>query len=345
MTHPQERPAGTFHILSLSGGGYLGLYTAIILADLERRLGRPIATAFDLIAGTSIGGLLALALGLEVPADRLVRELQSRGTTIFSRRPKPKTVIGKRLDMFRYLLSPKYRSDELVDALDAIYAGQPTMADIPRHRVVVPAVNLTKGAAQVLKTPHHAKYERDSRLLVRDVALATSAAPTVFPIAAIDDQLYTDGGLFAQSPDLVAIHEAEHYLGVAPENVRMLSIGTTTSRFSIPAEEGTGFGLLNWAFNQRLWSAIISSQQQIVEYMSRYLLEDRYVRIDAVQSEADKTELAIDVATSDAQSVISRLAERSIANAGDQFGAFVDHQAPEATFYHGPYAGLHHRAD
>lgn len=49
-----------FHILSLSGGGYLGLFAAIILADLEHRLGRPIAKAFDLIAGTSIGGLIAL---------------------------------------------------------------------------------------------------------------------------------------------------------------------------------------------------------------------------------------------------------------------------------------------
>ena len=180
MGAARKRQPGDFHILSLSGGGYLGLFTAIVLAELEQRLGRPIATAFDLIAGTSIGGLLALALALEVPADRLVRTLRREGTKIFSERPKPKSVVGKRLDMLRYATSPKYDTDELRRVLDEIYSGSATLGDIPNHRVVVPAVNLTKGIAQVFKTPHHPRYDRDHGIPVRDVALATSAAPTIF---------------------------------------------------------------------------------------------------------------------------------------------------------------------
>ena len=335
MGETRERQPDDFHILSLSGGGYLGLFTAIVLAELEQRLGRPVATAFDLIAGTSIGGLLALALALEVPADRLVRYLQREGTNIFSERPKPKSVVGKRLDMFRYVASPKYDTDELRRVLDEIYSANATLGDVPNHRVVVPAVNLTRGIAQVFKTPHHPKYDRDHAIAVRDVALATSAAPTIFPMVNIDDQLFTDGGLFAQSPDLVAIHEAEHFLNVDPKSVRLLSIGTTTSIFSIPPEDGTDFGLLNWAFNQRLWSAILSSQQQIVEYMSRYLLKERYVRIDAIQTEEQKAELALDVATPAAQRVIAELAEGAIRQSQNGLDDFVAHRAAGTVFYHG----------
>ena len=53
-----------FQILSLSGGGYLGLYTITVLTKLERGLGRPLASCFDLLAGTSVGGIIALGLGL-----------------------------------------------------------------------------------------------------------------------------------------------------------------------------------------------------------------------------------------------------------------------------------------
>ena len=339
-TAKRDQPqSGEFHILSLSGGGYLGLFTAIVLAELERRLERPVARAFDLVAGTSVGGLLALGLALEVPAATLVRTLRDKGTRVFSDRPKPRTTVGKRLDMLRYLASAKYDSDELRRTLDELYSGAPTLGDIPNHRVVIPAVNLTRGVAQVFKTPHHEKYERDWRVPVLDVALATSAAPTLFPMAEIDEELFTDGGLYAQSPDLVAIHEAEHFLGVDPRSIRLLSIGTTTTSFSIPPSEGTDFGLLNWAFNQRLWSAIMSSQQQIVEYMSGYLLKDRYLRIDAQQSEAQKAELALDVATPRAQHTIAELAESAISESAVSLGKFLGHRAAYAPFYFGANAG------
>mgnify|MGYP001811677776 CR=1 FL=1 len=164
----------------------------------------------------------------------------------------------------------------------------PTLGDIPNHRVVISAVNLTRGVAQVFKTPHHEKYDRDWRVPVRDVALATSAAPTLFPI---------------------------------------------------PPSEGTDFGLLNWAFNQRLWSAIMSSQQQIVEYMSGYLLKDRYLRIDAQQSEAQKAELALDVATPKAQHTIAGLAEGAIDESAASIGGFLGHRAAHAPFFFGANAG------
>ena len=75
-----------FQVLSLSGGGYRGLYTAKILADLEQEIGGPIAQRFDLIAGTSIGGILALAVAMEIPAEQMVKLFEQHGQEIFKRR-------------------------------------------------------------------------------------------------------------------------------------------------------------------------------------------------------------------------------------------------------------------
>ena len=99
-----------FQILCLSGGGYLGLFSAIVMAEFEEKLGRPIASAFDLIAGTSVGGLIALAVALEVPAKQIVEELLESGQKIFSDRPKPSGPFSIATDLLRAAFSPKYKS-------------------------------------------------------------------------------------------------------------------------------------------------------------------------------------------------------------------------------------------
>jgi patatin-like phospholipase/acyl hydrolase len=65
-------------ILSLSGGGYLGLYTAAVLTAIEERIKARIATRFDLIAGTSVGGIIALGIANEVPAGASTRRSVKR---------------------------------------------------------------------------------------------------------------------------------------------------------------------------------------------------------------------------------------------------------------------------
>jgi len=70
----------TYHVLALSGGGYRSLYTAAVLAELETALGRPIASYFDLICGTSAGGMLALGLAAEIPAQELKALFENEGS-------------------------------------------------------------------------------------------------------------------------------------------------------------------------------------------------------------------------------------------------------------------------
>ena len=84
----------TYHVLALSGGGYRGLYTATVLAELEAVLGRPIASHFDLICGTSAGGMLALGLAAEIPAIELKALFEGQGSRIFGCRSLARRLLG-----------------------------------------------------------------------------------------------------------------------------------------------------------------------------------------------------------------------------------------------------------
>ena len=257
---------GRFTILSLSGGGYLGLYTASVLAALEESYGAPIARHFDLIAGTSVGGIIALGLANEIPAKDIQKAFEDKGTKIFSDRPAPQGTAGTIADLSRYARKPKYRPDALRNTIVRI-VGEETLIGHLKHPVIVPAVNLTKGGPQMFKTPHHEDFRRDLHLKAVDVALATSAAPTYFPIAEVEDALFTDGGLYANSPDLLAVHEAEHFFARPASEVRLLSIGTTTAQFSFAHAHGRELGAFGWMREQRLVSVIIAAITTTVQIL------------------------------------------------------------------------------
>src|SRR5262245_17669170 len=102
--------AQRFNILSLSGGGFFGLYTTSILEDLEKLYPPPIARHFDLLAGTSVGGIIALGLAAEVPATAIKAAFARNGTKIFSARPSPQTSLGVFRDVMRSFFKPKYQA-------------------------------------------------------------------------------------------------------------------------------------------------------------------------------------------------------------------------------------------
>jgi len=322
-----------FNILSLSGGGYLGLYSIAVLARLEEELGRPIASSFDLIAGTSIGGIIALGLAHEVKASEIEAAFLRDGTKIFSDRPVPGGYIAQARDILRYAFKSKYDPNNLRQTISLLVGAETTIGDL-KHRVLVPTVNLTKGAPQVFKTPHHRNFTRDQKLRLVDVAMATSAAPTYFPLAEIEQSLYADGGLFANSPDALAVHEAEHFLDIEQCDIHVMSIGTTTSSFSFADAAGRNLGIFGWAKDQRLVSVILASQQKISDYMLQHRLGDRYLRLDTEQSPDQTHHLALDVATENAQRTIRGLADAAVqANINTSvLRGFFEHRAREPAF-------------
>jgi len=295
-------------VLSLSGGGFLGLYTAHVLQALEARAGAPLARCFDLIAGTSIGGVLALALAYEVPMVRLVRLFADHGPRVFSGRALPAGTVGRLLDLTRSVLGPKYSGEGLREALES-ELGQWRLADA-LHPVVIPAVDVGACTTKVFKSPHADASLGDGELLAADVAMAACAAPAYFPSVRIGERLYADGGLFAVAPDQVALHELEHFMGIDPTRVSMLSIGTATAHYapSEGVEEETG--AVGWLSEGRLILTLISVQQQHVQAMMEDRLGDRYLRLDA-DWPADAG-LGIDVATAEAAQRLAALAKATV---------------------------------
>ncbi|HUQ36737.1 MAG TPA: CBASS cGAMP-activated phospholipase [Aestuariivirga sp.] len=326
--------AKRFNILCLSGGGYLGLYTIAVLADLEKASGKPIAHSFDLMAGTSIGGIIALGLAAEVPVARMQTVFEKDGPKIFSKTPAPQSKFAVLRDLSRSLFSAKYKSELLRKTIAKLIGKNTTIGDL-KHRVIVPSVNLTKGQPQVFKTPHLEAYKKDLKLNAVDVALATSAAPTYFPVAEIGNSLFADGGLYANSPDLLAIHEATYFLKNKEDTIHLLSIGTTTSQFSFSHALGKNLGSYEWMSEQRLVNVMISSQQLSVDYMTKHRLGDRYLRLDATQSKEQERYLALDVATDDAKKTILGLASAtSQAYASNPILLdFLRYSAPKPTLY------------
>jgi patatin-like phospholipase/acyl hydrolase len=324
----------SFQILSLSGGGFLGLYTACVLAELEAQARKPVAECFDLIAGTSIGGIIALGLAKGASAESIRDAFINDGPNIFSTSRPPQSTFGKRLSLLDNATSAKYSSCVLKGTIEGIVGKDAKIGDLP-HRTMIPTVNLTKGSPQVFKTDHHPTFQRDWKVPIVDVALATSAAPTFFPLHKIGGELFADGGLYANSPDDLALHEAEHFLEQARSDISMLSIGTTTAKFSFSNSGQIDLGWMGWMDNQRLPRVMISSQQLNAEYMMRHRLRDKYLRIDHQQSPEQERYLALDVASAGAISDLKALAESSVRDAlgKTNLPALLKHVAATPIFY------------
>jgi len=297
-----------FRILALAGGGYLGLYTATVLAEIEARAGEPLGRRFDLIAGTSVGGILAIALAFEIPMATIRQIFLDKGTRIFSTRGLPSSTIGKLRDLSRSVLGPKYDGLALSKEL-AARLGRKTLSDA-LHPLVVPATDIGLCRTKVFKTPHSAASRGDATVRAAKVAMATSAAPAYFPSVRIDGSLYADGGMFAVAPDQVALHEAEHFMRVPAERVRMLSIGTGTANYVPAGGVSESDGAVDWLGEGRLILSLISVQQQHVQAMMEDRLRERYLHLDA--DWPVDAELGIDIATPAAAETLSDMAMRTL---------------------------------
>ena len=329
-TAPSPPPSSTerLRVLALSGGGFLGLYTATVLAGLEARAGRPLGRCFGMLAGTSIGGLLGMALAFEVPMRVVVELMLNHGSRVFSHRPLPHGAVSRLLDLSRSVTVPKYGGRELREALRSVL-GERRLGEA-LHPLVIPAVDVLACRSKVFKTPHGQMQESDAELPIVDVVMAACAAPAYFPSVRVGERLYADGGLFAVAPDQIALHEAQHFLDIPPERVSMLSVGTATARYR-PREgvEDPQAGAVGWLSEGRLILTILSVQQQHVQAMMEDRLGSRYLRLDA-DWPADAG-LGIDVATPQAAEVLQGLARETLAGLDDaRLMPFLDERRARA---------------
>ncbi len=324
-----------FQILALSGGGYRGLFTSSILTKLEEQAKKPLAECFDLITGTSIGGVIALGLALGKSAESIQKMFLDHGEEIFTRGEAPRWRAAKLKARWSQWRRPKYDGSVLREKIEEV-VGKNTRLGDARTRLLIPSVNMTKGSVQMFKTAHNPNFMNDYKLSAADIAMATAAAPLYFPMAKIENSNFIDGGIVANAPDMCALHEAVHFLGQRMEDINVLSVGTTTSKFSLPSSLGRDFGQKLWLENGRLVSTILSSQQQLVDFMLTHQLGDRYVRFDAQPSPEQTTDLGLDLATANRRQTLLGMADgcyQALSN-NPKVVEMLAYRRPVPTFHH-----------
>lgn len=312
-------------IQALSGGGYRGLYTVRVLRRLEEHIGKPLAEHFDLITGTSIGGIIALGIAAGIPLETIEETFVKKGTSIFpepifkrskSRLTKPYYLIRSGIRICQALLSPIHKANGLKDVLAEMF-GDMQMKDLTKAYVAVTAANLSTGEPKIFKTPHHNEIYLDKEIKVVDVALATSAAPVYFPIHEIKDSgtFFADGALIGNAPGLFGWLEAKTRLNVSEDEIYVLAVGTLGGKPSISSSVKPDQGVMFWLnpVNPRLMTFLMSQQEHLTNKMLNLLLKERYYLIDGHISDEAAGDIGLDNASYQATKTLTSHAEKHFA--------------------------------
>lgn len=325
-------PSEQRQILSLSGGGYRGLYTVRVLEALEAKARRPLTEVFDVIAGTSVGGLIAVALALGTPATSIRQAIETHGPLIFDRRVRIGQWRLRVSNPFKALYRAKYSQGPLRKAINGMLPQDGARRfDAIDKPVVIAAVDAQSGIPHLIRSAGLAGTSA-STFTVLDALLATSAAPTFFPSHRIQDRTYVDGGLIANAPDLIAVSETVKHLGSALNELRVLSVGTAGVPYKIDRARRAP-GLLPWLMARGLVQLTLSAQETLAVEQCQVLLGERYLRIDHLSEAADRRTLTLDNASSKARGALERAAKCSIDALHTQHRATIrrilSHQASE----------------
>lgn len=233
-------------ILALDGGGIKGAFAAGFLEAIEENTGKKIAEHFDLIAGTSTGGIIALGLGLGMSAKEIAQFYVNDGPRIFGQLnaldepgwiSRLTSTIGGAWRKRMQLAIPKYDSSQLTKALERAFLSK-RLGD-STVRLVIPAYQADKEDVYVFKTRHHPRFQMDWKESAVNVALATAAAPTYFRAHPMPSGApLIDGGVWANNPAGLAAVEARGVLDWREDDLYMLRLGCTEEILDIPVASG-----------------------------------------------------------------------------------------------------------
>ncbi len=267
-------------VLSIDGGGVRGVIPATVLSKLEDKTGKPVAELFDLICGTSTGGLIALALtkgdeqGRPVWAARdLVRFYEEEGREIFP------SWRWEKLRLFKKLFGAKHCGRRLRSALVS-YLEQARLKDALTDVLVV-SYDIERSVPWVFRSRKAKGAPASYDFPIADVACATCSAPTYFPpmqMATEEGRNYlalVDGGVVANNPAMHAYVEAR---AMYPRSdILLVSLGTGAVHQRVPYTGDKGWGLFKWA--QPIMKVVLDGVSKSVDDHLRQLLRsDRYFR-------------------------------------------------------------------
>ena len=289
-------------ILSIDGGGIRGVIPGQILVILEEKLKNKtgnqdarIADYFDLIAGTSTGGILTCAYLTpdkdkpgrpKFTATEVVDLYLKNGGDIFN------ISLGHKLRTMGGILDEKYPESGLEKALMK-YFEDTKLSELLKPCLIT-SYDIKRRQGHFF-TQHDAARKKGWDFLVREVARATSAAPTYFQcsdVKSVSEVSYPliDGGVFVNNPSLCAFAEVYNEYKTAPNQMAILSLGTGYSRKEYDYEKAKDWGMVQWV--KPLIDIMMSGVSDVVDYQLRQMFEavgvsGQYLRIN--------TEMPIDV--------------------------------------------------
>jgi len=286
-----------YRVLSIDGGGIRGIIPARVLIEVEAKLQQRsqnpdarIHDFFDFIAGTSTGGILTCIYLCPDPdrpgrprfdASQALDLYFERGDEIFDipvwHRIKSGLGTG--------LTDEKYPADGLEEALED-YLGDLKLAEL-LGPCLITSYDLKRRKTHFFK--QHRAAEPNRNFLVRDVARATSAAPTFFECARVKSDAnisfpLVDGGVFANNPTLCAYAEVRKQFDKRAADMAILSIGTGEHRKSYAYSEAKDWGLAGWA--KPALEIMMSGVSETVHFQLDQIYDavgapDQYLRLDA----------------------------------------------------------------
>ncbi len=296
-----------FKILSIDGGGIKGLYSSTILEHFEERFGSSISDHFDMVCGTSTGGLIALAISLKIPATKISKIYTLHGSKIF---PSYSKIVSKYKQVCG---GGKFTDIELRKALFEVF-GEKKLAE-SNNLLCIPSYSITDARPWIFKFDHkEGDLSRDNKAKYVDIALATSAAPTYFPLAQIeyyDNKQFIDGGVWANNPTLTGLIEALTYFvgeGKEFQQISILSISSLSHTGGKPTGLKRERDFLDWGND--LFETSMNGQSLFTHYFLSQIHEIghvpiNYIRIPSAEISSEQESLIqLDVATPQALDLI-----------------------------------------
>lgn len=302
----------TFKILSIDGGGIKGLYSASILKRFEEKFSCLTSDHFDMICGTSTGGLIALAISLKIPAGEICDFYTTKGSLIFPKQKKRKIPFFGTIDygfLKQIAKGGKYSDKGLKDALIEIF-GNKIIEDC-NNLLCIPSYSVTEAKPKVFKYDHRqGDLSRDNKAPIVDIALATSAAPTYFPLAESEfyhKEQFIDGGVWANNPTLIGLLEALNYFVGENKDYNEIEI-LSLSSLTITAGKKLGLkrerSFMDWG--AELFETSMNGQSHFTDFFLNriteiYNIKIKYIRIPSVSISTDQESIVqLDVATEEA---------------------------------------------
>ena len=268
-----------FRILSIDGGGIKGIFPACFLTELESHYleGRSIANYFDLICGTSTGGIIALGLGSGITASKISKLYIEEGKNIFPVKYK------KLKEWMQYLYSP-YKTHSLRSVLTEVFKEKKLKSS--QVRLCIPSFEGNYSEVYVFKTPHHLDFKKDGEETMLKVALSTVTAPTFFKPFRDSGYIFVDGGVWANNPCMIGLVEALSSFDVPRRSVKILSIGCGESPYIVKNKMITKGGIWHW--RKIIKGAMHLQSMNSIGQAGLLIGRDRILRIDVSDNVIEK---------------------------------------------------------